>query len=236
MKQPSTVRALEDLGRVRLSRSFFMRDFLYSEIAAIQGFANLPDDPGAAVAAGTRLCEELLEPLQATFGRLALRSGFRSPEVNGYGNAHGLSCGSNARDRGRHIWDRRDGAGALGAMVTVVVPWLLDRAGGGRCWPALAWWIHDHLPYSELQFFPKLYAFNIAWSERPQKRIFSFVAPRGLLTKPGMPNHEGDHSHLYEGFPEVRVPIPLGTSRDGGACRPPVRSSDHRKDQLGATQ
>ena len=70
MRQPRSVRALEDFGRVRLSDSFFMRDFLYSEIAAINGFQNLPDDPDLAIAAGTRLCEELLEPLQQRFGRI----------------------------------------------------------------------------------------------------------------------------------------------------------------------
>src|SRR5215475_8208826 len=31
MKAPKTVRSAEALGRVRLSRSFFMRDFLHSE-------------------------------------------------------------------------------------------------------------------------------------------------------------------------------------------------------------
>jgi hypothetical protein len=61
------VRSTEQLGRVRLSRSFFMRDFLYSEIANFHGIPNLPDDPNLAIAAGKRLCEELLEPLQATF-------------------------------------------------------------------------------------------------------------------------------------------------------------------------
>jgi hypothetical protein len=29
MKKPATVKALEDLGRVRLSKNFFMRDFLH---------------------------------------------------------------------------------------------------------------------------------------------------------------------------------------------------------------
>ena len=67
----------------------------------------------------------------------------------------------------------------------------------------MAWWIHDKLPYSELQFFPKLGAFNIGWHERPRRRITSFAAPRGLLTKPGMPNHDGDHSEWYTGFPEL---------------------------------
>jgi hypothetical protein len=31
--RPGSVRSLEELGRVRLSASFFMRDFLHSEIA-----------------------------------------------------------------------------------------------------------------------------------------------------------------------------------------------------------
>ncbi len=64
-----------------------MRDFLHSEIASIEGMANLPDDPELALAAGRGLCEHLLEPLQATFGRVAVRSAYRSPEVNAFGAA-----------------------------------------------------------------------------------------------------------------------------------------------------
>ena len=71
----------------------------------------------------------------------------------------------------------------------------------------MAWWIHDHLPYSELQFFPKLAAFNIGWHERPKKHISSFAKPRGLLTKPGMDNHYGSHRDLYPDFPKL-VPGP----------------------------
>ncbi len=74
MRQPKTVKALEELGRTRLSTNFFMRDFLYSEIAALHGFTNIPDDPDLAIAAGTALCETLLEPLQDRFGRLSIRS------------------------------------------------------------------------------------------------------------------------------------------------------------------
>ncbi|HEY6258825.1 MAG TPA: hypothetical protein VIY51_23865 [Xanthobacteraceae bacterium] len=200
MRPPRTVRSAEAFGRVRLSQSFFMRDFLFSEIAAIEGFANLPDDPELAIAAGRGLCEHLLEPLQATFGRLAIRSAYRSPAVNAYGNAQGLNCASNARDLARHIWDRRDRDG-MGAMACIVVPWLVDRLAGGTSWQAMAWWIHDHLPYSELQFFPKLCAFNIGWHEVPKRTIYSFIPPRGYLTKPGFDNYAGDHSRFYAGFP-----------------------------------
>ena len=74
-RTPKSVRGVEDFGRIRLSRSFFMRDFLYSDIAHVHGLKNLPDDPGLAIAAGSMLCEQPLEPLQATFGRLGIRGG-----------------------------------------------------------------------------------------------------------------------------------------------------------------
>ena len=45
MQSPRSVRAAEKFGRIRLSRTFFMRDFLYSEIANIHAMRNLPDDP-----------------------------------------------------------------------------------------------------------------------------------------------------------------------------------------------
>ena len=130
MRKPESVRSLENLGRVRLSPSFFMRDFLHSEIADFYGIPNIPEEPDIAVAAGRRLCLELLEPLQATFGRLAIRSAYRAPAVNALGNRRGLSCASNERNYGRHIWDHLDAEGCMGAMTTVVVPWFADRRAG----------------------------------------------------------------------------------------------------------
>jgi hypothetical protein len=203
LKAPKSVRAAEGFSRTRLSQSFFMRDFLFSEIAAIEGLSNLPDDPELAIAAGRGLCENLLEPLQATFGRIAIRSAYRSPEVNDFGCRHRLSCASNERNRARHIWDRRSKDGRMGALTTVVVPWLVDRMDT-TSWQAMAWWIHDNLPYSELQFFPKLFAFNIGWHEAPKRTIYSFIEPRGFLTKPGFSNHDRDHSHRYKGFPQLK--------------------------------
>ena len=127
LKTPKSVRAAEKFSRTRLSQSFFMRDFLFSEIAAIEGLSNLPDDPELAIAAGRGLCENLLEPLQATFGRIAIRSAYRSPEVNDFGRRHRLSCASNEKNRARHTWDRRSKDGRMGALTTIVVPWLVDR-------------------------------------------------------------------------------------------------------------
>ena len=85
MRKPASMKDLEELGRVRLSLNFFMRDMLYSEISNFHGIPNIPDDPELAIAAGTRLCEELLEPLHATFGQVSIRSAFRCVAVNDYG-------------------------------------------------------------------------------------------------------------------------------------------------------
>jgi hypothetical protein len=101
--------------------------------------------------------------------------------VNTFGNTHFQSCGSNERNRARHIWDRHDVAGRMGAMATGVVPWLVDRIAEGATWQAVAWSRPSALQraptYSELQFFPKLAAFNIGWHERKLRRITSFAAP-----------------------------------------------------------
>jgi hypothetical protein len=147
----------------------------------------------------------LLEPLQRTFGRLGIRSGYRSAKVTAFGNAR--SQGARVEvNAGYHIWDMRDGEGRMGAAACVVVPWFADRYAKGADWRQLAWWIHDHLPHGYMEFYPKLCAFNIQWIERPRRRIDSFIRPRGCLTRPGMANHEGDHSGWYRSFPPLREP------------------------------
>ena len=207
MRKPTSMKALEKLGRVRLSEHFFMREMLYSEIANFHGIPNIPDDPDLAVAAGTRLCQELLEPLHAAFGHVSIRSAFRSVEVNTYGHERsnrGYNCGETTWNYARHVWDRRDAEGYMGATVCIVIPWFIPRYEAGTPWQAMAWWVHDHLPYSDMAFFQHYAAFNLRWCEKPNRRIESYVAPKGCLTKPGVANHDGDHSSEYPGFPTLK--------------------------------
>ena len=68
MRKPESVRSLENLGRVRLSPNFYMRDFLHSEVADYYGLSNIPDDPDLAIEVGKELCSNLLEPLEQQFG------------------------------------------------------------------------------------------------------------------------------------------------------------------------
>lgn len=211
------VASLNDFGRTRLSQHFYMRDFLFSDIAAVHGLVNAPDDPELAVAAGTQLCEQLLEPLQRLFGRVAIRSAYRSCAVNQLGNERGHNCASNAKNYAAHIWDRRDAAGHMGAMACIVLAEFVDAFPGDGDWTRLAWWIHDHLPYATLEFFPTNWAVNIGWHEQPARSIYSYAKwqadagwkRNGYLTRPGMANHATGHRTEWEALGE-RFPLATG--------------------------
>ena len=56
MRRPGSIRGLEALGRVRLSKCFYMREFLYFEIADFHRLQNIPDDPDLAIENGRHLC------------------------------------------------------------------------------------------------------------------------------------------------------------------------------------
>jgi hypothetical protein len=199
------MRGLEALGRVRLSKHFYMRDFLYSEIGNYHQIQNLPRDPDLAIAHGRMLCTQLLDPLEETFGRLAIRSGYRAPALNRFGNEHKLNCAHNDNPGECHIWDRATGDDAI-AGTSLAIPWFTDRYAQGRDWRDLAWWIHDHLPYSGLWFFPRLCAFNLDWRAVPLRTISSYIAPRGLLLRAGADPIEAleMRKRRYADFPRFR--------------------------------
>lgn len=169
---------LDELVRTRLSKHFFLRDFLFSETAAIHGINNIPDDIELAVAAGTQLCEKVLEPIQQAWGRIHVRSAFRSCEVNQLGNELGANCATNEKNYAGHIWDRRDKQGFMGATACIVIPAYLDYYEETGDWASLAWWIQAHVPaYKHMYFFPNLCAFNLSWyeDESAPKSISSYI-------------------------------------------------------------
>ena len=205
MRTPASMWSLETFGRVRLSKHFFMRDFMYSEIAGFHGRSNIPQNPDLVIKHGQALCTELLDPLEETFGRVAVRSGYRSPELNRYGNENKLNCARNDNPMECHIWGFHQGEDAI-AGASIVIPWFADRYAQGRDWRDLAWWMHDHLPYSDIWFFPKLAAFNLVWRAQPQRTISSYIAPKGTLLKAGATPDEdaATRTARYADFPAFR--------------------------------
>ena len=204
-RKPQSYSGLEDLGRVRLSRHFYLRDFLYTEIGNFFGKPNIPNDPDLAIAAGEKLCQELLDPMVETFGPIAVRSAYRSPDLNHFGatQAKPQRCARNEANYAGHIWDMCDNKGRMGACASIVVPWFADQYAMGRSWRDMAWWVHDHLPYHAMYFFPKLAAFNLTWREDPAGTIHSYVAPKGKLLGAGEAP-PADRAKRYADFPPFR--------------------------------
>jgi len=182
MKSVASYDALDKFGRIRLSKHFFMRDFLYSEISNFYEIQNLPTNPERAIEAGKKLCEELLEPLNATFGRISVRSAYRSQAVNQFGNENKLNCASNEANYAHHIWDMPDHENKqLGATACICIPWFMDKYNAGADWRSLAY---------------------ISWHESPKKNITSWMSPRVLLK--GAYNEHG-FADWYKDFPELVV-------------------------------
>ena len=179
-------RELDRFARKRLSRHFFMRDFLYSEISACFGIPNFPDNPELAIHTGTQLCEQILEPIVDAYGPIQIRSGFRSATLNAVGAKKRLNCAANESNYAYHIWDHLDAAGDKGAVACIVVPKLIDNATGDEAWRDMATFIHENLPYNSATFFRQNFAFNIGWHEKPKREIYSWYPRRGWFAKNGV--------------------------------------------------
>ena len=180
MRKPASMWSLETLGRVQLSKYFYMREFLYSEIGNMHQIQNIPSNPDLAIARGRAFCSALLDPLEETFGRVGVRSGYRSPELNRFGNENRLNCARITYPLECHIWDLPD---VEVAGASIVLPWFSQQYDEGREWRDLAYWLYDHLPFAEVWFFPKLCAFNLSWRPSTPRRIDSYIAPKGTLVK-----------------------------------------------------
>lgn len=203
-RKPASMWSLESLGRERLSKYFFMREFLFSEISSFHEQQNIPEDPDLVLEVGRAFCTQLLDPLHETFGCVSVRSGYRSPSLNHYGNTHKLNCARNDYPGECHIWDRSRTSPIGGA--TIIIPWFADQYAKGRDWRDLAYWIHDHIPYSEQWYFPKLAAFNLTWEPTSRRTISSYIAPRGKLVATGAepPENKATRKKRYEDFPAYR--------------------------------
>ena len=187
---PQSYTGLDRLGRIALSESFHMREFLHSEIAVHYGLRNVPDAAHvqATIAAGSKLCSLLLEPLQAQFGRVHVRSGYRSRAVNMAGvGKHNCA----ADNDGFHTWDHPSAKNGMGATACISIPRVSRAILGARLpYEALAWWIHDTLAeWSHVEFFATPehsdeVCFNIGWLETPLKTMTTWRGgPRSLLER-----------------------------------------------------
>lgn len=162
---------LEKIGRIRLSQHFYLRQFLYSEIAGAYGLVNLPTNFDLTIEVGKKLCTQILEPIQNEFGSIAIRSGYRSSEINAFGVENRLNCAANNSNFAHHIWDHLDGNGFKGACACIVIPSLVDMNDQIAAFNRIVDFAKAELNFHHMTFFANNMAFNIGWHEEPMAKI-----------------------------------------------------------------
>jgi hypothetical protein len=125
-RQMPTGKQYEELSRIRLSKNFILRDFLFSTECAARGFTNYPEDVDAVVQAGKLLCDKVLEPVLEKWGRFWITFGYMSRE----GIEDGWSVDereANPHGSSPHQWDRKTWGDEVYARVDILPICIVDE-------------------------------------------------------------------------------------------------------------
>ena len=158
---------VERYSRLRVSRHFTMRDFLWSSWSAVRvDKINYPDRPSYCYEAIRHYAEHILEPIWAQFGPLKITYGYSSKDRYEKGEV-------GEKNKSPHYWDR----GTFGDQyyvrtdfsILAVADKLIDR-------DEAALWIMNNLDVDLLMQFakgPSIYCLTI--SPKPRRVWLEWV-------------------------------------------------------------
>lgn len=156
---------LDAFSRIRLSRHFLMRDFLYSATATARGISNIPENPKQVVLAGRALCSRVLEPMWATFGPLAITFGYQCRQA--------LECCMpvsarklGPRSSNPHQWDRGTFGDEIYARVDVL-PYAVEDGAASR--EEVGRWLMYELDIDLLMQWSRSNVFCITIGPKPRR-------------------------------------------------------------------
>lgn len=155
----------EKLARVRVSKNFILRDFLFSTECAARGLSNFPEDPDAVIRAAKALCEKVLEPVLAKWGQFAITFGYQSRELIDYG----LSKAKREEDphsSNPHQWDRKSWGDKVYARIDIL-PYCVED--GLVTKHEFGHWLMHNLDIDLLMQWRRSNVFCITISPRPRR-------------------------------------------------------------------
>jgi hypothetical protein len=159
----------EALSRVRLSKNFILRPFLFSTEAAALGLSNYPDRPDLVIAAGRALCNKILEPVLEQFGNFAITFGHQCHQAIETGKLK--SRKSNPRSSSPHQWDRQTFGDEVYARVDIL-PFCV--ADGEVSKHEFAHWLMHSLDVDLLMTWTRSNGFCISISPKPRRVWFQW--------------------------------------------------------------
>lgn len=160
----------EKFSRTRLSKNFIMRDFLYCTYNDVHGICNFPEHPVSVIRAGKAMCETVLEPILAKFGRFAITYGFhnRSGMEAAYPNLKKSSKTSSCP----HQWDRGTFGGKVYARVDIL-PFCVEDGLVSK--EEFGMWCMDNLDIDLLMCWEKSSVFCITICPKPRRVFLEWV-------------------------------------------------------------
>lgn len=155
---------------MRLSKNFILRDFLYSTECAALGLSNYPEHPETVIRAGRELCERLLEPILAHFGRFAITFGH---QVRAGVERHisAKQRAENPRSSSPHQWDRGTFGDEIYARVDIL-PYVVEDGLVSKM--EFGQWLMMNLDIDLLMAWKKSNVFCISISPRPRRVFFEW--------------------------------------------------------------
>ena len=164
----------EKLARVRLSKNFILRDFLFSTESAARGFTNYPEDPDMVIRSGKALCEKILEPILARWGRVWITFAYMSRE----GIEHGLSEAkrqANPRSSDPHMWDRKSWGDGIYSRIDILPICVED---GEVSKMEFGMWVMMNLDCDLLMQWQRSNVFCITISPKPRRVWIGWGSPK----------------------------------------------------------
>ena len=206
--------ALDALVKVRLSNNFILRDFLYSTECAALGLSNYPENPETVIRAGRELCERLLEPILAYFGRFAITFGYQCRQGVEAKWSEKMRQ-EKRRSSSPHQWDRGTFGNEVYARVDIL-PFCVEDGLVSKM--EFGHWLMHHLDVDLLMMWKKANICCISISPKPRRVWFEWGDP--ALGQPRREYFFGSHywQNIYPNLPENERPK-FAPSCSGGSVQ-----------------
>lgn len=206
--------SFDKLTRTRLSKNFILRDFMFCTASAAHGLSNFPEHPDAVIVAGRALCERLLEPVLAQFGRFAITYGYQSRESMDADLARTAKLAS-PNSSNPHHWDRQTFGNAVYARVDI---WPFCVEDGDVCKMAFGHWLMHNLDLDLCMTWTRSNVFCLTISPVPRRCWVEWGRPS--LGEPKQQIFMGAQywRDVYPTLPDCERPK-FGPSCTGGAMQ-----------------
>jgi hypothetical protein len=138
---------------------------MFCAASAAQGLSNYPEDPETVIKAGRALCDRLLEPILARFGRFAITYGYQSRESMDIDLAR-ASKQIHPNSSSPHHWDRRTWGDQVYARVDIL-PFCVEDGEVGKT--EFGYWLMHNLDLDLCMTWTRSNVFCLTIGPKPRR-------------------------------------------------------------------